>query len=236
MPTGETASERLRHKIGLIGPGVTLPARLLLEHPRAAELYPRYLATGYHITQGMISLMVAALERARALRPADPVASGLAEYLERHLAEEMHHKEPGGAVLDDLHALGVDAQAMVEESYSPKIASLLATQHERILHEHPVAVLGFLELEAYHTEPPAVERLIEITGLPREGFGQLLLHAKLDAVHADQLHEVLDSLPLEPGHEQLIGLSALHTIGVVTDVLLDVVETGMSSRLEAPQS
>jgi hypothetical protein len=227
MATGATASERLRHKISLLGPGVALPARLLLEHPRARELYPRYLATGYHLTVGMIRLMEAAFERACALAPADRVAEGLSEYLERHLVEEMHHEEPGGAVLDDLGALGVDAAALVEESSSPKIASLIGAQHHRIVRDHPVAVLGFLELEAYHTELPVVERLIEKTELPPEGFRQLLLHAKLDAVHADQLHRVIDSLPLELRHEQVIGLSALHTIGLVADALLDVVQTDL---------
>jgi hypothetical protein len=223
MATGTTASERLRHKIELIGPGVVLPARLLLEHPRAGELYPRYLATGYHITCGMIGVMDAALARARAIARVDDVAAGLALYLERHLREEMHSEEPGGAVLDDLRALDVDAASLTEEASSPKLASLIGAQYYWILHQHPVAVLGFLELEAYHSELPVVERLIEKTGLPREGFRQLLLHAKLDAVHARELHDVLDSLPLEPRHEQLVGLSALHTIGLVAEILLDVV-------------
>jgi hypothetical protein len=224
MATGGTASERLRQKIGLMGPGPTLPARLLLRHPRAREVYPRYLATGYHISYGMIRVMEAALKRARTLAPADGVASGLAEYLERHLVEEMHHDEPGGAVLDDLRALVEDAATLVEESSSPKIASLVGAQYYWIFHYHPVAVLGFLELEAYHTHLPTIERLIETTRLPRDGFRQLFLHAKLDAVHANELHRVIDSLPLKPRHEQLIGLSALHTIGLVTDALLDVVQ------------
>ena len=206
----------------MVGPGAALPARLLLEHPRAAELYPRYLAAGYHVTCGMHELMEAARDRAWALAAGDPTAAGLAPYLDRHLVEEMHHEQPGGAVLEDIAALGVDANALVEEVASPKTAGLIAAEHQWIA-RHPVAVLGFLELEAFHTELPVVERLIEHTGLPRAGFGQLLLHAKLDAVHTEQLHRVLDSLPLEPAHEQLVGLSALQTIGTVVDVLLDVV-------------
>jgi hypothetical protein len=223
MATGTTASERLRHKIELIGPEVVLPARLLLEHPRAGDVYPRYLATGYHITCGMIGVMEAALAGARALVGADDIAAGLAEYLDRHLREEMHSEEPGGAVLDDLQALGVDGASLIEEASSPKLASLIGAQYYWILHQHPVAVLGFLELEAYHSELPVVERLIEKTGLPREGFRQLLLHAKLDAIHARELRQVLDSLPLQPRHEKLVGLSALHTIGLVAEILLDVV-------------
>jgi len=221
---GATASERLRQKIELMGPGVMLPARRLLEHPNSAELYPRYLATGYHVTCAMIEVMEAALEQARALAADDEVAKGLAAYLERHLVEEAHHEEPGGAVLDDLVALGLDGERLIEDARSEKIAALVETELRWIREAHPVAVLGFLELEAYHTELPVVEQLIAHTGLPRAGFGQLLLHAKLDAVHAVQLHQVLDSLPLEPAHEQLIGLSAMTTIGLVAQALLDALD------------
>ncbi len=194
---------------------------MLLEHPRAAEIYPRYLAAGYHVTCAMLELMELALARARELD--DDVSKGLARYLDRHLIEEMHHEEPGGAVLDDLRALGEDPERLVAESPTDKIDSLVSTEGARIREDHPVAVLGFLELEACHTGRDAVERLIAATGLPREGFRQLLLHSRLDAVHAAELHDLLDSLPLEPRHEQLVGLSALTTVGTVADALLDVV-------------
>ncbi len=196
----------------------------MLEHPRARELYPPFLTVGYHVTVGLIGLMEAALTTARALAPGDPVAAGLVEYLERHIPEEMHSEEPGGATLDDLAVLGVDTAAVRTQQPSPKVAALIGAVYYWIFHFHPVAVLGYLELEAYHPSVPGVERLIERTGLPREGFRQLLLHAKLDVAHARDLHRVLDSLPLEPHHEQLIGLSALHTMAFVTEALLDVVE------------
>ena len=83
--------------------------------------------------------------------------------------------------------------------------------------------MGFLSLEALHPHAPTVERLIETTGLPRAGFRQLLLHAKLDAHHAKELHRVLDALPLEPAHEQLIGLVALLTMEALIDVGLEIV-------------
>jgi hypothetical protein len=221
-----TASTRLRQKIELVGPSVTLPARRLLEHPQVRELYPCYLATGYHITCAMLELMEAALEEARRLAARDEVATRLVGYLERHLVEEAHHDEPGGALRDDLQALGVDAARLIEEAASERIDSLLAAQHRWIRESHPVAVLGFLELEAYHTELPVVERLIARTGLPRAGFRQLLLHARLDTVHAAQLHQLLDSLPLDPAHEQLVGLSALTTLRLVAESLLETLDRG----------
>jgi hypothetical protein len=196
---------------------------LLLEHARARELYPRYLAAGAYVALAMVPLMEVALERARALGPRDLVASGLAEYLERHIPEEMHGEEPGRATLDDLEAVGVDTVALRARPLPQKIAALIGTQYFWVVQCHPVAILGLLELEAYHPYAPSVERLIEKTGLPRDGFRQLLLHAELDVEHADELHRVMDSLPLEPHHEQLIGLSALQTMAFLIDAWLEIV-------------
>lgn len=170
----------------------------------------------------MLELMEAALERARELAPDDAVAAPLADYLERHLVEESHHEEPGGAILDDLDAAAVDDVAsLVEACASDKIATLLALQHGWIREQHPVAVLGFLELEVYYAELPVVEELIARTGLPRAAFGQLLEHATLDAMHGAHLHQLLDSLPLTPAQEQLVGLSALTTLRLVAEALLE---------------
>jgi Iron-containing redox enzyme len=175
------------------------------------------------VTVGMIRLMETALDRARERAADDPVAAGLAEYLERHLLEEMHDEEPGGATLDDLEELGVDVAAVRTQLPPPKVAALVGAEYYWILQHHPVAVLGFLELEAFHPDVPSVELLIERTGLPREGFRQLLLHARLDVAHAEDLHRVIDALPLEARHEQLLGTSALHSMAYLADALLDVV-------------
>ncbi len=223
-----TTSERLRLKLEFVAPALALPGRILLEHSRARELFPRYLATGYHVVRAAVPLMETALDRARDLAAQDVVADRLAAYLERHILEERHGDEPGGAFVDDLQALGVDVAALRTELPPPKVAALIGAQYYWIFHHHPVALLGFLELEAYHTQAPTVERLIERTGLPRAGFRQLLLHAKLDVAHARELHRVLDSLPLERWHEQLIATSALQTISLVADALLDVVQDGVA--------
>ena len=210
----------------MLVPAFARPGRLLLEHPRAGEIFPKYLATGYYVAQAMVPLMETALLRARELGPEDAVAAGLADYLERHIPEEMHGDEPGGATLDDLRAFGIDGDELRTSLPPPKIAALLGAQYYWIHQRHPVALLGFLELEALHPDGPTLELLIERSGLPREGFRQLLLHAKLDVVHARDLHRVLDDLPLERRHEELIGLSALQTMALLTDVLLEIVAEG----------
>jgi Iron-containing redox enzyme len=220
-----TASERLRLKAELAAPALALPGQILVEHPRARALFPRFLATSYPIGQAMVPLMEAALERAREAAAEDPVANGLIGYLERHIPEEMHGDEPGGATLDDLVALRVDAARLRQDPPAPQIAALIGAQYYWIFHRHPVALLGFLELEAFHPDGPTVERMIERTGLPREGFRQLIIHSKLDVVHARELHHLLDTLPLEPWHEELIGLSTLQTMALLAEALLEVVRS-----------
>lgn len=218
-----TASERLIQKVDLLVPAFATPGRLLLEHPRARFLYPRYLAVSSFVSLAMVPLLETALLRARALTPGDHVAARLGDYLERHIPEEMHGDEPGRATLDDLEALGVDTVALRTGPLPPKIAALIGTQYFWIWSCHPVAILGFLELEALHPHVAMVEQLIERTGLPRKGFRQLLLHAEVDIDHAEELHRVLDSLPLEPRQEELIAVSALQTMAFLIDAWLDVV-------------
>jgi hypothetical protein len=151
------------------------------------------------------------------LAPDDPVAAGLVQYLERHIPEELHGGAPGRAALDDLEALGIDTVAFRQSAPTPKTAEFIGTLYFWMWHRHPVAILGFLALEAFHPSTASVEGLIEKTGLPREGFGQLLLHAKLDVQHAKELHRVLDELPLAPEHEELIGHVAFLTVEALID-------------------
>jgi hypothetical protein len=171
----------------------------------------------------MVPLMEVALARATELAEQDSVASGLAAYLERHIPEEMHSDEPGGAVVDDLAALGFDSDEVRALPATSQIAELVAAQLAWIRDDHPVAILGFLELEAHQADRATVERLIELTALPRGAFGQLLLHARLEPVHARELHRVLDALQLEPWQEQLVGRAALQAMYLVADAFLDAI-------------
>ena len=171
-----SASERLRRKVELILPVSEAPLGFLLEHPQADVLYTRCLIVSYHISRSMVPLMETALKLARVRGPADPVAAGLADYLERHIPEEMHDEVPGDGVVDDLAALGLDPDEVRELPTTPQIAAMIISQLTWMSEDHPVAILGFLELEAHNADRATVERLIAKTGLPREGFGQLLLH------------------------------------------------------------
>jgi hypothetical protein len=171
----------------------------------------------------MVPLMETALRFALTRGPDDLVAAGLVAYLEHHIPEEMHDEVPGDAVVDDLAALGLDPDGVRELPMTPQVADMVLSQLTWMRDNHPVAILGFLELEAYNPDRASVERLIAKTGLPREGFGQLLLHSRLDLVHAKELHDVMDSLPLTPEQEQLIGLSALRTFSLVAEAFRDAI-------------
>jgi hypothetical protein len=216
-------SARLSRKLDLVLPAYGTPGRLLLEHPRARSLCPEYLAVGAYVALVMVPLMEAALDRARVLAPADPVAARLAAYLERHIPEEMHGDEPGADLLGDLAVLGVDTDELRVRSLPERIAALIGTQFFRIRHGHPVSVLGFLWLEAFPPDVAAVEQLIETTGLPRDGFRQLVLHSEVDLRHGRELRDVLDSLPLARWQEELVGLSALETMSFLIGAWLDIV-------------
>jgi hypothetical protein len=224
MTAVPSASERLGRKMELVLPAYGTPGRLLVEHPRARELLAPYLAAGAYVTIVMVPLMEAALERARSLASDDGVAAGLVGYLERHIVEEMHGDVPGGAALADLAALGGDTEALRGEPLPEKIASLIGTLYFRIVHSHPVAILGLLWLESYPPDRPSVERLMQRTGLPHDGFRQLLLHAEIDVLHGEELRARVDALPLEPWHEKLITLTAFETMSFFVDAWVGVLE------------
>jgi hypothetical protein len=224
MTAVPSASVRLGRTVELLVPAFGTPGRLLVEHPRARDLVAPYLASGSYVTIVMVPLMEAALERARALAPMDGVATGLIAYLERHIEEEMHGDVPGGAALADLAALGVDIEAVRLQPLPEKIAALIGTLYFRIVHAHPIAILGLLWLESYPPDRPSVERLMKRTRLPADGFRQLLLHAEVDLLHGKELRELVNTLPLEPWHEQLITLTAFQTMSFFVDAWLGVLD------------
>ncbi len=149
-------------------------------------------------------LTEAALARARELGD-EPLAA----YLEEHVDEELGHDD---TLLGDLELLGFPRQAVLERMPSPRVAALVGSQYYWILHHHPVAFLGYVALmEGYPPTPDLITELIERTGYPREAFTTYLEHAELDPGHRDHLDRTLDALPLEPRHEQIIGISAIAT-------------------------
>jgi hypothetical protein len=100
---------------------------------------------------------------------------------------------------------------------------LVGSQYYWIRHVHPITLLGHMAMiEGY---PPSTDRaavLAEQTGLPREAFTAIDRHAVVDVHHRIDLYRQIDTLPLTPWHEKLIGMSAMHTANGICAVYRDV--------------
>lgn len=220
LAAGESA--RLRAKLELALPTLLAAGRQFIEHPRVNELYPDYLRTSHWIIRASVPLMETALDRARATAAEDPVAAGLADYLEHHVGEELGHDE---WLLQDLEVLGVPRADVLTEPPSAAVASLVGAPYYWVIHYHPVAVLGYIALlEGYPPTIEEVDQLMTNTGFDRDAFRTLIRHAELDPLHRDDLDEALDRLPLSSEHSAVIGICGLHSIEAFTRVLGELVE------------
>jgi len=185
-----------------------------VDDPRLPELWPEYLVVQHQIIRATVPLTRVGLDRANELGD-DP--AGLAAYLELHVDEEFGQDE---TLLDDLVLLGLERGEVLERMPSPAVASLVGAQYYWILHHHPVAFLGYVGvMEGYPPTDELVELLVARTGFPREAFRTFSEHGELDPGHRDHLDRTLDALPLTERHEQVIGASAIATVGLATTAL-----------------
>lgn len=215
-------AETLRRKTGVLLPELLAAGQDLIDHPRIGDLYPEYLFATHCIIRASVPLMEAALERAGSTAGSDPVAAGLAEYLRRHIPEEMEHDE---WLLDDLEVLGVARSTVLARPPSPTVAGLVGAQYYWIFHYHPVALLGYVAL--LEGNPPSlalIEDLIARTGYSRGAFRTLIAHAELDPHHIDELNETLDNLPLTPEQTTVLGLSAMYSAHMLSRVIDEIVD------------
>jgi len=217
-----TRSQGLQRTIRLATGPLAGASERFVSHPRAAEIYPKYLVSMLAVMRGILAVMGAARDRARLLAQEDAVAAGIVQYLEKHLDEELGHD---AWVVDDLHALGLH-DATDATTPSVAIARLIGCQYYWTYHAHPVAVLGYLLVaEGEPTSPATVERLREATGLPTAAFRTLLEHAELDGSHGTELAALLDELPLTEAHERLLAVSAATTAALMAEALDEVISS-----------
>jgi hypothetical protein len=213
-------SRRLCRKLELVEHLLAAPHDGLFDHPQRASLYPEMLITTRAISKSYLPLSETVLQRAIAMADRDPVAAGVASYLPGHVAEE-----GGEDLAGDLAALGIERDEIERRPASPPVAALVGAQYFWALHSHPVALLGSLQVfEGYPPTVELVDELVHATGLPRAAFASMYEHAVLDVRHRDELHAALDALPLTEEHEALIGVSALHTVDLLSRALNEVYE------------
>ncbi len=218
---GASPSAALRLTLRLAGPALGAATEAFWQHPRLAAGFPEYLSHVHASVRATVPLMRAAEARCRELGPSDPLAARLAVYFAQHALEELDHEE---WLLRDMESIGMNCAEARQRVPPPTIAALAGAQYYWIFHAHPVALLGyFAVLEGIPPDEAHLASVRERTGLPEDGFRMLIEHARLDPQHGDEVFDLLDELPLNAHHRELVGVSALYTMECLTSVFLDLV-------------
>ena len=216
-----TTSERLRQKLAFALPSFADVAWRMWDSPNVAPLYQEYLCTMHCIVRSSVPLMETAIARAHELE-SDPVAAGVAAYLESHVDEERGHDE---WVLQDLAATGFDRDEPLRRIPPPAVAAVVGSQYYWIRHHHPVALLGHIAVvEGYPPSVSLAKTLEERTGFGPDAFRSLARHSMLDIHHRDEFLDALDALPLRREHEEIVGVSALHTVRGLIEIFDHILE------------
>ncbi|HVO03773.1 MAG TPA: iron-containing redox enzyme family protein [Candidatus Cybelea sp.] len=191
--------------------------RLMQRESELDALILDHLIVLHQMTRASLPLMEAALHRAQSLAP-DPVAQALIGYFEEHIAEERDHDL---WTLEDLEAGGVSRAEVIAAIPGPEVAALAGAQYFWLLHDHPVALLGYIAvLEATAPSPAMVQHWMAASRLPAAVFRTHHLHAALDPGHVAKLIEFINRTPLGPRHERLIVTSAIHTGQKLAELLV----------------
>lgn len=217
-----THSQRLRQKIELVLPDHVAAATELVSHPNFRELYPELLVRMHWMVRVTVPIMTVTLNRCRELASYDPVAARLAPYFEQHIKEEMHHDE---WLLEDIELLGTPRADVLRRLPSATAATCAGARYYWVHHHHPVAELGALAvLEGYPPTIEAIDLMQKLTGYPRAAFRTLEKHSHIDVVHRDQMLAVIDSLPLNDHHHEVLGVAALHTTQTASTLYRDLID------------
>lgn len=172
------------------------------------------------VARASVPLMQAALD-ATLCRAHDPVCAGMGDYLAQHIVEEREHAT---WIEQDLASLGMSATELAHRIPPANVASAVGAHYYWIRHYHPAAVLGYIAvLEGAAPRLSWVEDLMARTELPAQAFRTLKLHAVVDVEHARDLDALLDCLPLQQVHHDLLRESAFLTIDALSRELEDVV-------------
>ncbi len=183
-------------------------------HPKFDCLYRELLVLHHSIIRASVPLMEFAKAEATARADNCPVAVAVAQYLETHIPEERGHDD---WLLDDLEVLGALREEVLARMPNPNVASLVGAQYYWSRHHHPLTVLGYIAvLEGDPALADFLEAAMTRTGLPRAAFRTYLKHAALDPGHREELNRALDSMPLTPSQQSILGVSAFHTIACLT--------------------
>ena len=83
-------------------------------------------------------------------------------------------------------------------------------------------VMVIVSVEGFPPTEELIRTLIARTGHPADAFRTFADHGDLDPGHRDRLDRTLDSLPLTPQHEVVMGVSATASAGMAAEVVREV--------------
>ena len=210
----------LQRKIELVSPLLRAAGHRLLTHPSVGAVYCEYLFVSHCVVRASVPLMESALKQAESMD--DPHARRLTGYLRSHIAEELDHDE---WLLEDLESLGVERAGVLARPPPAAVAALVGAQYYWTLHYHPIALLGYMAvLEGHPPSPEQIDLLMERTGFSPRAFRTLIEHAALDPGHGDEIFGMLDELSCGEDLSAVLGLSAMHTVVGLAEVLEAVVD------------
>lgn len=217
-------SRLLRNKISLFSGGMYAAAREFWTHPEFPKLYREYIYQTHSIIRATVPLMRAAIDALQKPHYAnDPLAVPIINYLVQHAEEETGHDD---WILNDAEVMGIPRESVLRRRPSQVASHIVGAQYYWINHYHPVAFLGYIAvMEGDPSTYEFFEDVARRNKLPLEAISSFLYHTQIDPTHKADLDRVLDELPLGPDETELISLSALRTIGYLTDMLQEVNKT-----------
>jgi hypothetical protein len=205
----------LHRLIGMLKPQLGQAARRMWTAEPALERYRDWLAVCYDLvraTEPLLAEAVAESQRRGELH--------LAAYFDEQLVEESGHDRWLEA---DWVAAGGELTELVQRIPEPAAARIAGAQYYWIRHAHPVALTGHIAVLEWHPPSPAlVPDLMRRTGLPRQAFQTLALHAELDAEHGGRLERLLTELPLTAAQQRLTTTSAVTTAHGLVELMTDL--------------
>ena len=215
--SGLSPSESLKLKIRLAEPRLVQAVGRFWTHPRLSDVFPEYLFRLYCSMRASVPLMATARERACVLARDCPVAAGLVPYITVHMEEELHHDE---WLLEDMEVLGLRRSEILARTPDPGMAELIGTLYYWVLYGHPVALLAYFAVsEGSPMSTRVLDHVAGRQGVPKECMRTLYKHAELDVGHGEEVYHLLDSLPINPSHDALLGTTAITFIGQLSRIV-----------------
>ena len=215
-------SQRLCARIELALPTMLSITNAMANHPRLKKLFPQFLVRVHWLLRFSVPLMESALAECRRRAAYDPVAAAMVPYLVEHIEEEQDHDE---YMLQDLESIGYSRERVWRQLPSPCLAAAQGAMHYWTVHHHPVAMFGSLvPSECYPVGAETLNWLQQQTGYPKSAFRTLELHSELDQGHGAEALAMLDSLPLDDWHHEVLGVAALHFLAGTTQMYRELLD------------